>query len=297
MANRKIVSIIPGRRTQDGAGVRMTRVLSIRETKMFDPFLMLDWFDSHNPDDYTAGFPWHPHRGIETVTFLFHGSIEHGDSMGNKGVITDGDCQWMTAGSGIIHQEMPLANPHMQGLQLWVNLSADEKMCAPRYRDIKAAEVPQVETDGAVVRVIAGSYGGVSGPTEGVSIKPMFLDVSLKTDATITIDTPADETVFLFLVSGAMHVLEDETEIAFSEPAMNGIADTRNDEAITANAAYLLNSGDAVQVQAAGDCAHFLLFAGKPLHQHIAWGGPIVMNTQEELQQAFSELDEGTFVK
>lgn len=275
---RSVIKIVPGKQTTDGAGVHLTRVLSLRETREFDPFLMLDWFDSVNPNDYTAGFPWHPHRGIETVTFLFHGDIEHADSMQNRGHIRDGDCQWMTAGSGIIHQEMPIASPLMRGLQLWVNLAAAEKMTKPKYRDILRDDIPEVNLPGATVRVIAGWFEGVSGPTTGVSIQPTFLDIHLEPEATLSIPTKNDETVFAFLVSGTGQLAEN--------------AEVHED-----HAAYLFSTGDVIHLKASDQGIHLLLFAGKPLHEPISWGGPIVMNTREELELAFHELDNGTFIK
>lgn len=275
---RSVARSVPGKPTSDGAGIKLTRVLSLRETKDFDPFLMLDWFDSTQPSDYLAGFPWHPHRGIETVTFLYAGSIAHADSLGHAGVIGDGDCQWMTAGSGIIHQEMPQESPLMRGLQLWVNLGASEKMTEPAYREIKADDVPETAVPGGAVRVIAGEFNGLRGPTTGVSIQPMFLDIRLDAGAELTVPTPLDETVFCFLVDGGGFFT-----------GLDGYSD--------GHAAHLYTEGEAVRFKAGDKGLRLLLLAGRPLHEPIAWGGPIVMNTREELETAFRELDEGTFIR
>ncbi|MGB2578779.1 hypothetical protein AAIR98_000698 [Elusimicrobium simillimum] len=280
MKKRKVAKLVTGTATQDGAGVKLTRVLSRPDVKDFDPFLMLDAFDSKNPDDYTKGFPWHPHRGIETVTYLVEGDIEHGDSMGNKGSINDGCCQWMTAGSGIIHQEMPKPAPHMLGLQLWINLPKKDKMTAPAYRDIRSEMIPVIKEDGAVIRVIAGEYKGKKGATKGDYVKATYLDVKLESNALWEIDTNPDETVFVYLLQGDA-VFEEESSTQY----------------IPAKTAVLMTYGDNMYVKAGDKGARFVLLAAKPLKEDVAWGGPIVMNTREELQNAFEELDNGTFIK
>lgn len=276
---RTVKKITRGKQAVDGAGVRLVRVIGYRDTQDYDPFLMLDAFDSTNPDDYTKGFPWHPHRGIETITYLIRGDIEHGDSLGNHGSINDGDCQWMTAGSGIIHQEMPQASERMLGAQLWLNLPAEGKMTAPAYGDIKKAKVPVIEETGATIRVVAGQYLDIQGAFEGRYVKAVYLDVELKPGCEWRYDSEPEATLFLYIVEGA----------AKFEPDSN--------EPIEEKQAVLFNSGRRLWVQAAERGSRFLLFCAKPLKEPIAWGGPIVMNTKEELDLAFRELEANTFIK
>jgi quercetin 2,3-dioxygenase len=276
---RSVKNVFAGNRTRDGAGVRLTRVLGYHETKIFDPFLMLDYFKSENPDDYIRGFPWHPHRGIETVTYMLDGSIEHGDSMGNKGVIHGGDCQYMTAGSGIIHQEMPLESSLLRGIQLWVNLPKKDKMIAPYYNDISAADIPVVDVGSVLVRVVCGEFGGVLGPVKGVSAKPRILDLEMSRRGEIEIDVPTDDCVFAFIFEG---------EVSFSKDGGKAYGEAD---------AVLLEGGDRVFLKSNTESSRLLLLSGKPLNETIAWRGPIVMNTDEELEQAFSELENGTFVR
>lgn len=276
---RTIRKIVTGQSRIDGAGVKLVRVIGYDDVKDFDPFLMLDAFDSTNPDDYTKGFPWHPHRGIETVTYLIKGDIEHSDSLGNKGSILDGDCQWMTAGSGIIHQEMLKACEHTLGAQLWVNLPAKDKMAPPKYRDILGKNIPMVDESGCKVRIICGTYKGVPGAIEGDYVKPLYMDVELEPDREWTLDTDKDATLFVYIVQG---------ECCF-EPGSEGFVVEKH--------AILFNEGDTLKVRSAGKGARFLLMSGKPLKEPVAWGGPIVMNTREELNLAFKELDEGNFIK
>jgi len=276
MKHREILKTVRGQRAVDGAGVSLVRVLGNRDVYDFDPFLMLDSFDSTDPADYTAGFPWHPHRGIETITYLISGKIEHMDSLGNKGTIESGESQWMTAGSGILHQEMPMASERMLGLQLWLNLSKDEKMADPAYLGITQEMMPVVETDQATVRVLSGNYNGVSGVMPR-HIQASILDVSLVKKGSITLPTKPDETVFAFLITG------------------NAVIDAH---LINEKTAVLFGAGDSVTIEATPDHdLRFLLFSGKALHEPIAWGGPIVMNTREELDLAFDELRRGTFIK
>jgi redox-sensitive bicupin YhaK (pirin superfamily) len=275
---RKIRRTVVGSNQVDGAGVHLVRVLGPGTTKEFDPFLMLDAFDSRNPADYIKGFPWHPHRGIETVTYLITGNIEHGDSLGNKGNILDGGCQWMTAGSGIIHQEMPQASPHMLGLQLWINLPRKDKWVRPQYRDITAERIPKVMEEAGIVGVISGVYGKAGGATQGDYVKALLLDVTLKPDAVWRLAVDAQSTLVIYIVDGAA---------LFDDPA------TR----VESHRAVLFGDGDEFTVRAGPAGMRFVLFAGRPLREPIAWGGPIVMNTQEELDQAFAELDAGTFIR
>lgn len=276
--NRTVEQVVTGEATQDGAGVKLVRVLGHGTTAAFDPFLMLDAFDSRDPRDYVKGFPWHPHRGIETVTYLIHGDIEHGDSLGNKGSILDGCCQWMTAGSGILHQEMPQASPRMLGLQLWLNLPAGDKMCAPAYHDIRDEDVPVVADGSGSVRVIAGSYKDTPGAAQGDYVKMRMLDIDLKPGAGFELETPQDETLFVYLVAGS------------GSFGAGG-------KAVGEKHAVLFSKGDGVTITAGERGSRFILCQAKALNEPIAWGGPIVMNTRQELQLAFDELDKGTFIK
>jgi redox-sensitive bicupin YhaK (pirin superfamily) len=273
---RSIRKIVTGQRAVDGAGVKLVRVIGYHDTKEFDPFLMLDAFDSTNPDDYTRGFPWHPHRGIETVTYLVQGDIEHQDSLGNHGSILDGDCQWMTAGSGIIHQEMPKACDRMLGCQLWLNIPAKDKMVAPKYHDIRKNMIPVIEGPGSTVRVIAGHYQDQAGATQGDYIKPLYLDVDLKPGTEWSLPTDPAHTLFIYILQGAGSFQAQQ---------------------VAEKHAILFDAGDTFSVIAREEGIRFLLFAAPPLREPIAWGGPIVMNTREELDLAFKELDEGKFLK
>lgn len=279
MTIRKIKEIVTGSSQMDGAGVKLVRVIGRPNVESFDPFLMLDAFDSLNPDDYTKGFPWHPHRGIETVTYLINGDIEHGDSLGNKGSILDGCCQWMTAGSGILHQEMPKASPRMLGVQLWLNLPAKDKMTAPKYRDINADMVPKIKEEGATVGILSGKYKEQDGAVQGDYVKMLFLDVDLSAGAEWKLKTNPEDTLFVYIVSG------------------EGWFDTSHDALMANKRAVLFDSGDEFYVKASDQGLRLLLFSGKPIKEPVAWGGPIVMNTQQELRQAFAELDNDTFIK
>ena len=276
---RTIRKIVTGNPTQDGAGVKLVRVIGKPDTTDFDPFLMLDAFDSRNPEDYIKGFPWHPHRGIETITYLLQGDIEHGDSLGNKGSILDGECQWMTAGSGIIHQEMPKASERMLGAQLWLNLPAKDKMVPPKYHGITKADIPVITEEGAKIHIIGGTYKGAPGAMDGDYVKPLLLDVEITPEAEWTIDTNKNDTLFIYIFQGA------------------GAFDEAKEEYIAEKHAVLFNEGSQLQVKASDKGMRFLLMAAKPLHEAVAWGGPIVMNTKEELDLAFRELKENTFIK
>jgi len=287
MAKRKFSKVVRGQHAVDGAGVRLRRVLGAGTIKDFDPFLMLDGFDSTNPNDYIRGFPWHPHRGIETVTYLLSGEIDHGDSLGNKGTINDLCCQWMTAGSGIIHQEMPIASERMLGCQLWVNLPAKDKMTEPAYRDIKPTDVAVVVEDNAVVRILSGNYRGQSGAVKNEYIKVQYLDVDLKPGSVWHYNvTPNDQTLFLYLIEGSLAA--DESLNQFEEKACAILLSASSEKE---------DESDEIIVKSGDLGARFLLIAGKPLKEPVAWGGPIVMNTEEELDLAFRELDSHTFIK
>lgn len=276
---REIRKIVTGKQAVDGAGVRLVRVIGYGDTADFDPFLMLDAFDSVNPDDYVKGFPWHPHRGIETITYLIRGDIEHGDSLGNKGSILNGECQWMTAGSGIIHQEMPKASERLLGVQLWLNLPAKDKMTAPRYNGITKADIPVVDEGDRKIRVLAGSYGKVRGAMDAEHVKALYLDVEAGPGTEWALETDPEETLFVYVLQG------------------EGVFGTDTAETIPAKHALLFDKGRRFRVRASGSGIRFLLLSAKPLGEPIAWGGPIVMNTREELETAFRELDEGTFIK
>ncbi len=275
---RKIQRIVTGSNQIDGAGVHLVRVIGRGDVEEFDPFLMLDAFDSSDPKDYLRGFPWHPHRGIETVTYLIEGDIEHGDSLGNKGHILAGGCQWMTAGGGIIHQEMPQAAPRMLGLQLWLNLPGKDKFAPPQYRDLSGGRIPRVKEAGARIGVISGRYGKTAGSTQGDYVKATMLDVELEPGAEFRLPVESADTLFIYIVEGAGRFGGAEKEIA-------------------RHRAILFGGGDEFAAQAGGQGVRFVLCAGRPLREPIAWGGPIVMNTREELEQAFEEIDNGTFIQ
>jgi len=276
---RAVNKIVAGIRTQDGAGVKLVRVIGHNDTSEFDPFLMLDAFDSSNPADYIKGFPWHPHRGIETITYLLQGDIEHGDSLGNKGSILDGECQWMTAGSGIIHQEMPQASSRMLGVQLWLNLPAKDKMVPPKYHGITSQDIPLIKENNSKIHIIGGKYQNHKGAVEGDYIKPLLLDVELEPETDWSIDVTNEETLFIYIFYGSGYFEQDQQN------------------AIEEKHAVLFGNGDILKVKASGKGVRFLLMAATPLHEPIAWGGPIVMNTKEELNVAFKELEENKFIK
>jgi len=287
MNKRKAIQIVRGQHAVDGAGVRLRRVLGAETIPDFDPFLMLDGFDSSDPKDYIKGFPWHPHRGIETITYLVKGKIEHGDSLGNKGTIYNQECQWMTAGSGIIHQEMPKASERMLGCQLWVNLPAKDKMTEPAYGDITQDKIVVTAEENAIVRILAGTYKGKQGVFEGKYVKVTYLDIDLAPNSTWPYtETPNNETLFTYLLDGTLAV--DEQLLDFEEKSCAVLFRSANPDAKT---------NDAVVVRSGNQGARFVLLAAKPLREPVAWGGPIVMNSREELQQAFDELDRGTFIK
>lgn len=280
-AARKVQYIGKSRPTIEGAGVRLKRAFGYNEVPRFDPFLMLDDFHSDNPDDYLAGFPWHPHRGIETVTYMLGGKVEHGDSMGNKGVIGPGDLQWMTAGNGIIHQEMPQRTKGMlAGFQLWVNLPARQKMMDPRYRDIKAADPPVVTLEGGIsVKVIAGEIGRTKGPVRDIVVEPEYLDVTVPAKKSFEHPIKTGHTAFAYVIEGEGRFAPDAKEVVGPEHVL------------------LFGNGDRVDIRSGAMPLRFILVSGKPLGEPVAWGGPIVMNTQEELELAFEEYDNGTFLK
>jgi len=276
---RPINKVFTGEPVTEGAGVHLRRVFGFNETSLFDPFLMMDDFRSDSPGDFTHGFPWHPHRGIETITYVLRGDVEHGDSLGNKGVISSGDVQWMTAGSGIIHQEMPKGdeNGSMYGFQLWANLPANQKMMDPRYRDIKAPDIPEVELEnGTRIKIIAGTVSGISGPADDIVINPEYLDCIVPAATQFSHKTKRGYTVFLYVIKGKGNV---ETT------------------SVSNHTLVLFGDGHEIVVTSDNQPLRFLLFSGKPLREPIAWRGPIVMNTEKEIDHAFNELRNETFIK
>ncbi|BCS94432.1 pirin family protein [Desulfoluna limicola] len=276
---RTVETLIAGEPVTEGAGVRLRRVFGHHEAPMFDPFLLLDDFRSDTPEDYLKGFPWHPHRGIETITYVLKGDVEHGDSLGNSGVISDGDVQWMTAGSGIIHQEMPKGNSsgQMHGFQLWTNLPASYKMMRPRYQGFTASRIPETSTpEGCLIKVIAGTVAGTTGPVSDIVTSPVYIDCMVPQGALFRHTTPADHTALIYGIEGKGRI--GETDIANRQLAH-------------------LSEGTEIVVEASETRFRFLLVTGKPIGEPVAWQGPIVMNTQEELDRAFTEYRSGTFVK
>ena len=283
VAVRKVRETLPARETIEGAGVHLRRAFGNREVPKLDPFLLLDDFRSENPAEYIPGFPWHPHRGIETVTYMLDGLVEHEDSIGNRGVIGGGDVQWMTAGSGIIHQEMPKfrdpKDPFLGGFQLWVNLPATDKMTDPRYQEVKRATIPEVEVaKGVTAKVIAGELNGVRGPVRDIVVEPEYLDVRLAPGAAFDHAVKRGHTAFSYVLGGRGRFDRDAGEI-----------DSEN--------LVIFDDGDRVHVEAGTEPLRFLLVSGKPIREPVAWWGPIVMNTRQELETAIEEYQEGTFIK
>ena len=283
---RTIRNIVKSRPTVEGAGVHLKRVFGNQEVQKLDPFLLLDDFHSNNPDDYSNGFPWHPHRGIETITYVLHGTVEHGDSMGNSGLITSGDVQWMTAGSGIIHQEMPKGSDSglLWGFQLWANLPASQKMMNPRYRDIKSAQIPEVMLDrGVAIKIICGEVNGVSGPVQDIVTDPEYLDITVPSNTVFAYPVHKGYTVFAYVIEGNGRF----------EPENQGGEDVVTD----VETLVMFEDGESLEISAGEKGVRFLLVSGKPIGEPVAWYGPIVMNTQEELRIAFDEYQQGTFLK
>ncbi len=278
---RSIVRRFPGVPTREGAGVRLRRSFSNPEVPLFDPFLLLDRFGSSNPEDYLAGFPWHPHRGIETITYVLEGRVEHGDTLGNSGVIANGDVQWMNSGSGIVHQEMPKRyDGEFNGFQLWLNRPAREKMSTPAYRGLSHEEIPDVPTGaGGGVKVVAGSFRGIEGPVRGISVEPEYLDVRLAPDEALELPVPAGRTAFAHGIEGG------------------GTFEGGDRAVVPAGETVLFGDGATVRARAGPAGQRFLLASGRPLHEPVAWYGPIVMNTPDELATAMLELRRGEFVK
>jgi len=297
---RMIRKVWKSRPTLEGAGVHLKRAFGYNQVPLFDPFLLLDDFHSNHPPHYLNGFPWHPHRGIETITYVLHGRVEHGDSMGNEGVIAAGDVQWMTAGSGIIHQEMPKGDAVglMWGFQLWANLPAADKMRAPRYRGIVSGEIPHLTLAGGIrAKVICGEVGGVKGPVRDVVVEPTYLDVTVPPEANFTHPIKPGHKVFAYVVSGEGYFDPQRSAYAHEVVGRNYFDMKRQCACSAENLVLYEDDGEKVDVTAAGQPVRFLLVSGKPLGEPVAWYGPIVMNTQEELKAAFEQYEKGTFIR
>jgi redox-sensitive bicupin YhaK (pirin superfamily) len=300
MSIRPVKRIVQSKPTIEGAGVKLRRAFGFGDTGEFDPFLLFDDFRNDRPDDYRAGFPWHPHRGIETITYVLAGTVDHGDSLGNRGTLGSGDVQWMTAGSGILHQEMPQGDPRgrMHGFQLWANLPASLKMTAPRYQDIASADVPEIiDDDGTCVRIICGDFWGKRGPVDGIAADPRYLDVWVPAGLrkSLPVETNRHAFAYVFEGSGTFRAASQPFGVLTEREIDNREIQIREQ---TGNRSLVLfDSGDEVTVQPGKEGIRFLLVSGKPIAEPVAWYGPIVMNTQAELQQAVAELRDGTFIK
>ena len=299
MSIRPVKEVIEAVPTMEGAGVKLRRAFGFGKTSDFDPFLLFDDFRNENPRDYLAGFPWHPHRGIETITYVLAGEVDHGDSLGNRGILGAGDVQWMTAGSGILHQEMPRgdADGRMHGFQLWANLPASMKMTDPRYQDIKSADVPEVtDDDGTRVRIVCGEFWGKKGPVDGVAADPRYLDISVAPGHRKRLAVEVDRHAFAYVFAGS-GTFRDASGPRAVQTEMVGRSDETVPSMIGNRSLVLFDRGDEVVVHAGDDGIRFLLVSGKPIEEPVAWYGPIVMNTQTELQRAWEELRAGTFIK
>jgi redox-sensitive bicupin YhaK (pirin superfamily) len=300
MSIRPVKRIVSSKPTIEGAGVHLRRAFGFGDTTEFDPFLLLDDFRNDRPEEYRAGFPWHPHRGIETITYVLAGAVEHGDSLGNRGSLGTGDVQWMTAGRGIMHQEMPQGDTQgrMHGFQLWSNLPSSLKMTAPRYQDIKAGEIPElVDDDGTRVRIVCGDFWGKRGPVEGVASDPRYLDVTVPPGKRKTLAVELERHAFAYVFEGSGNFRAASQPFGVLTEKTDGANEILVREQTGDRSLVLFDSGDEVTVQAGDQGIRFLLVSGKPIEEPVAWYGPIVMNTQAELQQAVAELRGGTFIK
>ena len=300
MSIRPVKRVAQSQPTVEGAGVKLRRAFGFGNTGDFDPFLLFDDFRNDRPEDYRAGFPWHPHRGIETITYVLAGTVDHGDSLGNRGSLGAGDVQWMTAGSGILHQEMPQgdARGRMHGFQLWANLPSRLKMTQPRYQDIPAAEIPEViDDDGTIVRIICGDLWGKRGPVDGIAAEPRYLDITVppRRRKTLPVETPRHAFAYVFEGSGTFADASSPFGVLTEKETATGETIVR--ERTGNRSLVLFDSGDEVTVEAGDEGIRFLLVSGKPIEEPVAWYGPIVMNTQAELRQAVAELQNGTFIK
>lgn len=300
MTFRPVAATSKAQPTMEGAGVHLHRVFGFEDPSLTDPFLMMDDFRNDDPRLYSKGFPWHPHRGIETITYVLDGQVEHADSLGNRGLLGAGSVQWMTAGSGIVHQEMPSGNAkgQMHGFQLWANLPSSLKMTAPRYQDITAGDIPvEGDEDGTVIKVIIGSFWGKTGPVDGIAANPMLLDVSVPAGRrkVLPVDTRANALAYVFAGSGTFRDSSEPFGIKVEKEYRGQELNIRD---MTGNRTLVrFGSGDEVTVQAGDEGIRFLLMTGRPIQEPVAWHGPIVMNTRDELHQAFRELNNGTFIK
>jgi len=300
MSIRPVVAKTQAKPTMEGAGVRLHRAFGFHSPRDTDPFLMFDDFRGDDPSDYIRGFPWHPHRGIETITYVLAGSVEHGDSLGNEGTLEAGDVQWMTAGSGILHQEMPTGNAQgqMHGFQLWANLPSDLKMTAPRYQDVKGSDIPVVvDDDGTAVRVVTGEFWGKKGPVDGIAADPQYLDISMPAGVkkTFKVDTYRNTFAYVFQGEAAFADASKPTGVLLEKEVMGQEVNIRD---MSGNRTLIrFGSGDEITVQAGPDGVRFLLVSGAPIREPVAWHGPIVMNTAEEIRQALRDLNNGTFIK
>ena len=309
MSIRPVKNLVSAAPHIEGAGVHLRRAFGFGETADFDPFLLFDDFRNDVPEEYLAGFPWHPHRGIETITYVLAGTVDHGDSLGNSGAITPGDVQWMTAGSGIIHQEMPKgdAKGRMHGFQLWANLPRAHKMTPPRYQDIKSADIPEVvDDDGTKVRVICGNVWGASGPVDGIATDPHYVDVAIPPNTRKRIPVETDRHAFAYVFAGAGQFFNASEPMAAptewvdaerDDQILEGEASRRPAVHADNRSLVLFDRGDEVIVQSGENGLRFLLVSGRPLQEPVAWRGPIVMNTRTELAEAYSDLQNGTFLK
>jgi redox-sensitive bicupin YhaK (pirin superfamily) len=298
-AIRKIRKVFKSKPTIEGAGVHLNRAFGSSELPLFDPFLLLDDFRSDNPEHYLKGFPWHPHRGIETITYVLEGDVEHGDSLGNKGIISSGDIQWMTAGSGIIHQEMPKGDEkgRMYGFQLWANLPSRQKMMNPRYRDVKRDQIPEIKLSNDVsINVISGEVEGVKGPVQDIVIDPEYLDVTIPVNSEFRHPTKQGHTVFIYIIEGQGYFCREKNPFTYEVEGTNYF-DIQRDPFVSNGMIVLFDDGDEIMAFTEESSVRFLLISGKPIGEPIAWYGPIVMNTNEELQVAFQEYEQGTFIK
>jgi redox-sensitive bicupin YhaK (pirin superfamily) len=296
---RKIRKVLKSKPTIEGAGVHLKRVFGFREVPLFDPFLLLDDFRSDHPDHYKKGFPWHPHRGIETITYVLAGDVEHGDSLGNKGMIRSGDVQWMTAGSGIIHQEMPQGDGkgRMYGFQLWANLPARQKMMDPRYRDVASKQIPEVKLpNGTIIKIIAGKISRTKGPVQDIVIDPEYFDVTVPANSEFRHPTKQGHTVFAYIIDGQGYFCREKKPFTYEVEGINYF-DMQRDPFIGNGTIVLFDDGDEIRVFTEEHQVRFLLISGQPIGEPVAWYGPIVMNTHEELRIAFEEYQQGTFIK
>jgi quercetin 2,3-dioxygenase len=300
MSIRPVKRVVQSTPTLEGAGVKLRRAFGFGAAEEFDPFLLLDDFRNERPDDYRAGFPWHPHRGIETVTYVLAGTVEHGDSLGNRGKLGAGDVQWMTAGSGIMHQEMPQGDERgrMHGFQLWANLPSHLKMTAPRYQDVPSAEIPEViDDDGTRVRVICGEFWGKRGPVDGVAADPRYLDILVPPGRRKTLPVGTGRHAFTYVFEGSGTFRDASQPFGVLNEKDTGDGEILVREKIGNRSLVVFGGGDDVTVQAGEEGIRFLLVSGKPIEEPVAWYGPIVMNTNAELQQAVNELRNGTFIR